>query len=85
MSKIKAILGGGDSSPTPTQPTVDPEAERRKTEAEAAAKANEQLLADARRKRKQKGLLATGDETGGSVLQSGAPTTSSTILGSGGA
>jgi hypothetical protein len=76
---------GGD--PAPTTPTVDPEAERRKAEAEATAKANEQLLADARRKRQQKGLLATGDETGGSVLASGASSkaTASTVLGSGGA
>ena len=72
---------------TPTVPTVDPEAERRKAEAEAAAKANEQLLADARRKRQQKGLLSTGDDVGGSVLASGAPAkpAGSTVLGSGGA
>lgn len=77
------------SSPSPASsaPTVDPEAERRKAEAEATAKANEQLLADSRRKRQQKGLLSTADETG-SVLASGAPavsTTGSTVLGSGGA
>lgn len=89
MSKFAAIFGGGEKS-APTQPTVDPEAERRKAEAEAAAKANAQLLTDARRKRQQKGLLATGDETGGSVLASGAPASqssrpSSTVLGSGGA
>ena len=59
----------GGSKPPPTQPTVDPEAERRKAEGDAAAKANQKLLADARRRRQQKGLLATGD-TGGSVLAS---------------
>jgi len=40
----------GGSKP-PTQPTVDPEAERRKAEGEAAGKANQKLLADARRRR----------------------------------
>ncbi len=66
---------------------VDPEAERRRAEAEAAAKANEQLLNDARRKRQQKGVMATGDETGaGSVLASGKGAAApSTVLGSGGA
>lgn len=49
---------------------VDPEKERRKAEAEAAAKANEQMVADARRKRQQKGVLASGD-TGSGVLASG--------------
>lgn len=57
------MCGGG----SPKTPTVDPEAERRKAEGEAAGKANEKLLFDARRRRQQKGLLATGD-TGGSVL-----------------
>lgn len=84
---LEAIFGGGGS--TPSQPTVDPEAERRKAEAEATAKANEQLLADARRKRSQKGLLATDGQTGGSVLASGgaapAASNTSTVLGSGGA
>lgn len=79
-------FGGGSSAPT--QPTVDPEAERRKAEAEAATKANEQLLADARRKRQQKGLLAT-DDSASNVLSSGASsassTTANTVLGSGGA
>lgn len=49
---------------------VDPEKERRKAEAEAAMKANEQLVADSRRKRQQKGVLASGD-TGAGVLASG--------------
>lgn len=85
---LEAIFGGGSS--TPSQPTVDPEAERRKAEAEATAKANEQLLADARRKRSQKGLLATDGQTGGSVLASAAPSSqssrpASTVLGGGGA
>ena len=38
MGKIAKILGGGQQK-APTVPTVDPEAERRKAEAEAAAKA----------------------------------------------
>jgi hypothetical protein len=74
-------------SPAPTAPTVDPAAERRKAEAEAAAKANEQLLADARRKRSHRGLLSTEADQGVSVLASGAPapvTKGSTVLGSGG-
>lgn len=78
------------SSPSsaPTTPTVDPAAERRKAEAEATVKANEQLLADARRKRSQKGVLATEADQGVSVLASGAPapvSKGSTVLGSGGA
>ena len=75
---------GGSS--TPKTATVDPEAERRKAEQEAAAKANEQILADSRRKRQQKGLLSTEDSTG-SVLATGAstPAQASTVLGSGGA
>ena len=77
-------FGGG----APSTPTVDPEAERRKAEAESTAKANEQMLVDARRKRQQQGLLATGDETGASVLASGSPKpasagSASTVLGSG--
>lgn len=74
------MCGGGKSSPAPT---VDPEAERRKAEAEAAAKANEQLLADSRRKRQQKGLVATDVATGANALATGAP--KNTALGSGGA
>lgn len=62
------MCGGG-----PKTPTVDPEAERRKAEAEAAMKANEQLLTDARRRRAQGGLLATSTDTGGRVLASAAP------------
>lgn len=68
---------------------ADPEGERLRAEAEAAAKANEQLLADARRRRQQKGVMATDSETGaGSVLASGggsAKAAPSTVLGSGGA
>lgn len=62
------MCGGG----SPSVKRVDAEAERRKAEAEATAKANEQLLTDARRKRQQKGVLATGAEVGGGVLSSGA-------------
>jgi len=76
-----------DSGSTPTAPSVDPAAERMKAEAEAATKANEQLLADARRKRQQKGLLST-DQASGTVLASAAPQSAapvgSTVLGSGG-
>lgn len=77
MGKIKKLFGGGEKAPK--VPTVDPEAERRKAEAEAAAKANEQLLTDARRKRQQKGLLASDGETGGSVLASGGKTGGSVL------
>lgn len=90
MGLVSGLLGGGQASsaPTPTQPTVDPEAERRKAEADAASKTNDQLLADARRKRAQKGLLAGGEDTGASVLATGGQTSAppaSTVLGSGGA
>jgi hypothetical protein len=61
------MCGGG-----PKVQRVDAEAERRKAEAEATARANEQLLSDARRKRQQKGVLATGANVGGGVLASGA-------------
>lgn len=75
-------FGGGSSAPV--APTVDPEGERRKVAAEAQIAANERLLSDARRKRKQKGLLATDD--GISVLASAAPAdpAASSVLGSGG-
>jgi hypothetical protein len=62
----------------------DPTAERRAAEAQATATANERLLVDARRKRRQKGLLAVGDEGGGSALATGAPSANSSVLGSGG-
>lgn len=78
---------GGD--PTPTQPTVDPAAERAAADAAAAAKANQQLLTDARRKRAQKGLLASDSlDSNGNVLSAGkpaAPVPASSVLGSGGA
>jgi hypothetical protein len=80
------IFSSPSPAPAPTQPTVDPAAERLKSEAEAATKANEQLLSDARRKRQQKGVLATGaDTTGSSVLATAgkdATAASSTVLGS---
>lgn len=80
-------LFSSPSAPAPTAPTVDPAAERQKAEAEATAKANEQLLADSRRKRSAKGVLSTADDQGISVLASAAPATTkgSTVLGSGGA
>lgn len=67
--------------------TVDPEAERRAAEAEAARKANEQAVLDARRKRQQKGFLATESETGGSVLAQAStakPSTGGSVLSAGG-
>lgn len=88
LGGVTGLLGGGNQEPAPTQPNVNPEAERRKAEAESTAKANEQLLLDARRKRSQKGVLATDGETGGGVLASGKPAETaktSTVLGSGGA
>lgn len=55
----------------PKTATVDPEAERRQAEAEATAKANESILAGARRKRGQQGLLsADAAEESSSVLAS---------------
>lgn len=60
------MCGGGNKVEA-----ANPEADRRKAEAEAAAKANEQILAGSRRRRAQKGVLASGVETGGSVLSSG--------------
>lgn len=69
-------------------PTVDPEAERRAAEAEAAKLANQKTVDDARRKRTQAGVVATGDEYGGSVLAAAKPAsdkqkTSSTVLAGG--
>jgi len=64
-------------------PVVDPAAERRAAEADAAAKANEALISDARRKRAQKGLLAA-DGDGTTVLQSAGAVPNQTVLGSGG-
>ncbi|OGT02871.1 MAG: hypothetical protein A2143_05930 [Gallionellales bacterium RBG_16_57_15] len=58
------------------------ESARRKVEQEATAKANQDLLAQARRKRAQKGLLST--EAGMNILASG-NSSSSNVLGSGGA
>lgn len=78
-------FGGGGSAPAPA-PTVDPEAERRAAEAQAAAAANKQLMADAKRKRMQKGLVAGGaDEIGaGSVLAQGKPRSApANVLGGG--
>ena len=75
--------GGGGSKPAPT---VDPEAERRAAEAEAARKANEQAVLDARRKRQQKGFLATSEE-GSTVLSQAStakPTTGGSVLSAGG-
>lgn len=77
---LSSLFGGAKA---PKTATVDPAAERRAAEAEAAAKANEQLLSDARRKRQQKGILAT-ESTSDSVLASaGNAAQASTVLGSG--
>jgi hypothetical protein len=76
----------GIIKPQKQQATIpDPTAERRAAEAQATAAANERLLVDARSKRKQKGLLAVGDEGGGSALATGAPSANASVLGSGGA
>lgn len=68
----------------PAVAAVDPAAERLKAEADASAKVNAQLLEDARRKRKQKGLLASVDSSGDTVLASGGSPVNATALGSGG-
>jgi hypothetical protein len=80
------MCGGGGKSAAPA-PTVDPEAERRAAEAEAAKKANEQAVLDARRKRQQKGFLATDSESGDSVLSKAStakPSTGGSVLSAGG-
>lgn len=61
------MCGGGGSKVE----QANPEAERRKAEADAASKANAELVADSRRRRQQKGVLSTGTDTGGSVLVTG--------------
>lgn len=80
--------GGGGRKQKAPEPTVDPEAERRAAEAQAAANANKQILADAKRKRVQKGLVAgaPSDElAAGSVLAAGKPkSTPANVLGAGG-
>lgn len=78
---LTELLGGKKA--TPTTPTVDPEAERRKAQQEADAKTNEQLVADSRRKRQQAGVVATGGDYGGSVLASAAKDAVSTVLSGG--
>jgi hypothetical protein len=79
----KGVLNKGGPPASPDYAAIA-ESSRLKAEAEATAAANQQLLADARRKRAQKGLLAT-EAGGSSVLSSGASPTASTVLGSGGA
>jgi hypothetical protein len=58
------MCGGG----APTQPTVDPAAERQKAADEAARKANASIVSDRRRTRGQKGLLSGEYGAGMSVL-----------------
>lgn len=58
------VCGGGKA---PSTPTVDPAAERQKAADEAAKKANEALIAESRRRRGQKGLLAS-EQGAGTVL-----------------
>lgn len=65
------MCGGGGA---PSAPSVDPAGERRKAEADATIKANEEILTAARRKRRQKGLLATALEGFGDVITGPAPT-----------
>ena len=57
----------GGSKP-PTQPTVDPAAERQKAADDAAKKANATLVNDKRRQRGQAGLL-TAEQSGGTLLE----------------
>lgn len=64
----------------PIDYTAEAAAADAKVQADATATANQQLLADARRKRAQKGLLPSDN-----VLASGVTPVSSTVLGSGGA
>lgn len=77
----------GLSPKTPKVAAVDAEAEAEKAAQEAAAETNAALVSNAKRKRKQKGLLS--EDAGASVLSTGASTSSantgSTVLGSGGA
>lgn len=86
VSKIdpvgKAITKGLTNDPPPAP--VDPSIERRKAEAEATARVNARLVDDARRKRSQRGLLASPDDSGTTILASGASPANSTVLGSGG-
>jgi len=49
----------GSKKPAPTQPTVDPAAERQSAADTAAQKANAATIMDARRKRGQQGLLSS--------------------------
>jgi hypothetical protein len=71
----QGIAGEPKASPDPTK-------ERLKAEADATAAANDTLVANARRKRAQKGRLATDIN----VLASGASAPiSNNVLGSGGA
>lgn len=77
---LSGLLGGQRSTPAPV---IDPAAERRAAEAEAARKANAELTDAARRKRQQKGLLAGSDTVlGSAVTQNSTP--NATVLGSGG-
>lgn len=66
----------------PQAAAPDPTAERRAAEAQATAAANDRLLEDARRKRKQKGLLAAPDSGDSALAGAGS---ANTVLGSGGA
>lgn len=71
-------FGGGGG---PSAPTVDPEADRLKAQADATVTTNQGLLASARRRRAQKGRLATADTD--TVLSRG-NAVSGSVLGSGG-
>ena len=74
------LLAGPRGGKKEAAPVVDPSAERRAAESEAAAKVNASLIEDARRKRAQKGV---GD-SGNFALGGSSGSTNSTALGSGG-
>lgn len=73
------MCGGG--KPAPTQPTVDPAAERQKAADEAAAKANKQLVMDSRRRRGQRGLLSGEDNSSSTVLSRAVTPATRSVLG----
>jgi len=76
----QSIFGSPKSTPDPT-------AERVKAEAEATIASNDQIVANAKRKRLQAGKVATGAENilaSGSALATPTPLRASTVLGSGG-
>lgn len=70
------MCGGGKP---PSQPTVDPAAERQAAADAAAKKANAAIINDRRRQRGQRGLLAGESDAQGTLLQrASTPKTAST-------